>query len=1040
MIKAYRRRAFLLFALAALEPAAGAAARADNDSLWDLLTRTERPPVSAGQPGEGPAGAEMVAVRQGLGPVPGFTLPSHRMEARKKKRRAGMFGAVGNFFDHLQSTTSSKVKLSGHETLSLQWNQVSGGQDAVQSYQDQQYYGRGSNGVYNDTSLSIDATFFKYIHYQTQFSNSLFSNPNDNRFKIDYNPNRKLRLEYGDINAGITGNSLIDFNRYLYGISFKNQWTPHLATSMLYSQTRAETRTITIQGNNSSGPYYVFAGQIVPGSDRVRVDNTEMVRGQDYTLDTYSGSLNFLNGRIILQTSTIAVSFEVMGANMGASIYGIRTDYTLKPGVGIGFTYVAQQAPNSGGLLQTQTQDFQSSGSAGATYLLNYPVDLSKPVLVTANGAPLARGTEYVIPTQIPDQIIIQVAVPPGQVIEVKYFPLNTNPTVGSQSVMGVDSRLSLGKLGALTLESAFSGMMLSGTRYSGTAFQARADLHPTSKWNASLTLKDISPTYSSIQNPGFEVNERSLTLASDYSPTKRLKLNLNWMTAKRPDYSSFTGIANPTAAAAGSDDYNTYTLGAMYNLSSNSTLNLAHNSMSTRYAVGGSSSNVDDTLALSSTLRKITFDASLSHNSNTATGVNAASLLGLGTTSGNVTTTGGTSTTTSQIYNTQTDTLNKRLGVTWNPKTWFSLSGSVSDDSIHTNANSSASNSDARDMQITTSFRRIRNLTINYSYDLSDTGNLSSLLGTTGSSSTGSGSAIGTSPRLMLLLPRAYLPSLSRFALMPLPRDLTTGSTGLGTTGIGTAIGSGGSNSTLGGFGSYSGLLGNSNAYNSLYGASSFGGRNANQRLSVNYNPRQNLQVGLHVNLANSLGDYQYNSNRSDNGLDLYWQPSKRLQLNASLDLQNVQYVGGLGGTKTSAFLLALQGRPFGGKLTTTLSWTAMRTTGSLNLAAAGATGTTTGTTGATNADTNLSSLALRLDYPIGGRESLFLDILRSDSSGALANLQQNLQVGLDYSLLGNLKFSLGWQFLSNINKDPQFATENYRVSSLLAQFGLHF
>src|SRR5690348_5826881 len=128
MIKAYRRRAFLLFAITALEPAAAATARADNDSLWDLLARTERPPVTAKQPGDSPAGAEMVAVRQPLGPVPGFSLPSHKTQAdpaRSKKRRSGMFGAFGNFVDHLQSATGSKVKVSGHETLSLQFSHVS---------------------------------------------------------------------------------------------------------------------------------------------------------------------------------------------------------------------------------------------------------------------------------------------------------------------------------------------------------------------------------------------------------------------------------------------------------------------------------------------------------------------------------------------------------------------------------------------------------------------------------------------------------------------------------------------------------------------------------------------------------------------------------------------------------------------------------------------------------------------------------------------------------------------------------------------------
>ena len=37
----YHRRAFLILALLALEPIAAPAARADGDSLWDLLARTD---------------------------------------------------------------------------------------------------------------------------------------------------------------------------------------------------------------------------------------------------------------------------------------------------------------------------------------------------------------------------------------------------------------------------------------------------------------------------------------------------------------------------------------------------------------------------------------------------------------------------------------------------------------------------------------------------------------------------------------------------------------------------------------------------------------------------------------------------------------------------------------------------------------------------------------------------------------------------------------------------------------------------------------
>src|SRR5581483_747138 len=106
----------------------------------------------------------------------------------------------------------------------------------------------------------------------------------------------------------------------LRGMQITSQWAPQFKSTLLYSQTKAETRTITIPGNNSSGPYYVYAGQIVEGSDQVRVDNRAMVRGKDYTLDTFTGELNFLSnpgngnpsGSVIRASQTIAITFETM--------------------------------------------------------------------------------------------------------------------------------------------------------------------------------------------------------------------------------------------------------------------------------------------------------------------------------------------------------------------------------------------------------------------------------------------------------------------------------------------------------------------------------------------------------------------------------------------------------------------------------------------------------------------------------------------------------------------------------------------------------
>jgi hypothetical protein len=563
MLKPYQRRAFLLLALAALESGAASAVRADDTvSLWDVLAHTESTPAPGAA--SGPYGitvASAIAPRLPLGPVPGFTLPAPRRAASdvsglftKKKPKRGLFGSLGEWFDQLQKATGSSIKASGHQTLSMHMDSVSGNASA---YQDDHYYGRGSNGIYNDTNLTVDATVFKYFHYQTSISNNLFTNPNDNRVKLDYNT-KNLRFELGDINSGFQGNSLIDFNRYLSGVQLTAQWPRDVRTSLLYSQTKAETRTLTIPGNGSSGPYYVYAGQIVQGSEHVRVDNRDLVEGvdRDFTLDPYTGELRFNHGIVVLPSSTIAVSYETLGYNQQrGSIYGIRTEFAPKGPARFGVMYAMQQATGSSSP-QTRTQEFGGYVTPGSSYYLDAPADLSKPIIVTVDGVPLARDVDYIIDPSRLNQVIIRRSIPTTSRVIIQYVPLNSDPTPGNRSVLGVDTHLSLGKIGGLTLEGALSGLSLSDKDYNGHAWQIRADLNPLRSLHTTVALRNIDPNFSSIQSPGFNRNEKALEFTSDYNPTRDLHFNLNWTLSQRPSYSGTDGSGQYVPNYSGMDDY----------------------------------------------------------------------------------------------------------------------------------------------------------------------------------------------------------------------------------------------------------------------------------------------------------------------------------------------------------------------------------------------------------------------------------------------------------------------------------------------------
>src|SRR5438552_17620795 len=106
MLTSYRRRAFVLLAVVALQPAAVTVANAsESDSLWDLLTRTSAEAVGYNTPPTGQFNATGTP-RQPLGPVPGFTIPGPddggAAAAAAKKSRRGIFGSVGNWFDRVE--------------------------------------------------------------------------------------------------------------------------------------------------------------------------------------------------------------------------------------------------------------------------------------------------------------------------------------------------------------------------------------------------------------------------------------------------------------------------------------------------------------------------------------------------------------------------------------------------------------------------------------------------------------------------------------------------------------------------------------------------------------------------------------------------------------------------------------------------------------------------------------------------------------------------------------------------------------------------
>ena len=272
----------------------------------------------------------------------------------------------------------------------------------------------------------------------------------------------------------------------------------------------------------------------------------------------------------------------------------------------------------------------------------------------------------------------------------------------------------------------------------------------------------------------------------------------------------------------------------------------------------------------------------------------------------------------------------------------------------------------------------------------------------------------------------------------------MTAGGSGTTTTTGATTgtTGGGGSNYNLGSAGNYSGAFGT--GLNTGY-SGSYAGRSASNRIGLEVGPIHDVTLGITLDSSNSLGDNQYNSNRNNVALQMGWRVSNRWTFDGSFSVQKVAYTGTLGSSSSNYWQVNMGGHPFGNGVSILLSLGSQRTDSNLNFSSA-ISGLTTGTasvgttTVANSGNTDLTSLRFRIDYPISNRYSLFTDIQQSDASGYLGSSDSNLSFGLSYSLTKALSFSLGWQVVSRINKDPQYTAYNYKASSILAQLGFNF
>ncbi|MGC8784473.1 MAG: hypothetical protein ACP5RN_08815 [Armatimonadota bacterium] len=638
---------------------------------------------------------------------PGITV--QRKQVQNGRRPKDPFRAISEEFNR-------KIQLSGSKKIGFHIAKVSGDRNA---YSDSYYFGQGGRPVTDFTELSIIGTkVFDLFNFNWRLTNTPFGTPQDRRFSINYERGG-TRIDLGDITAALGGNELVSFNKTLRGIHVSTRLSRSfpLKVSGIYSETRATARTSVIYGNDSGGPYYLNASQILDGSERVRVDGREMVRGKDYEIDYFTGLLTFKEGIIIPRTSTILVSFEAEGYNEpSGKLTGWRVESPLGS-LNLGVIALRQDTRSSTGL-RTKTERFYGYGNPLSPYELQYPVEPGSAVIATVDGVPQQQGTkrgegDFFVDADIPYRVYFNRAIPATSIISITYVPrLTGNATLGSRRVMGYDLNWQLGKLGSIGFYAARSSAQRGVGTQEGQGKMLNATLNLGSfRW--TTLWRDIDPDFVTVESVGFRRQEKGYSHTIEYVGSQQFNARLTFDRMQVPDYiGSYLGGSQRTGSASVSNS----SFDATLNLPKAPQVRVSWLRQRNNSGSYGSSENQSRSISLTHKLGSVSLSLDLLST--------RASSLSTFTTGGN---------TTTNSYDSSSDTL--RLTWSWNQSDRLAFNGVLA----RGRTRASGSSNNAQDISIGVRWLPLKTLNISYQYAVRDSGTLSSTGGYLGGNLGGS-------------------------------------------------------------------------------------------------------------------------------------------------------------------------------------------------------------------------------------------------------------------------------------------------------------
>ncbi len=209
------------------------------------------------------------------------------------------------------SAEATALEIKGRKNITFRYRHSQGnrsGQYYSEGYNRQESLDLTINGKLND-SIKVKGQFYQSDQSLEEKYSLLFTH-------------EKGTLFVGDFNASLPESTLVLDNRQLTGGRLDlnlDQW----GLTLLAGAGRGTPHYERFFGNRTQGPYYLKNSQVVEGSEQVRVDKQVMVKGTDYRMDYFSGSITFLS-RVIDDVTQVEVLYESKQSALNGTLAAAR--------------------------------------------------------------------------------------------------------------------------------------------------------------------------------------------------------------------------------------------------------------------------------------------------------------------------------------------------------------------------------------------------------------------------------------------------------------------------------------------------------------------------------------------------------------------------------------------------------------------------------------------------------------------------------------------------------------------------------------------